>query len=70
MSEGAAMLYLATNTSQYLTDAEAYFRRGPAWGQSWGNKFTGCMVIVLFEFNSRSFGSENGDKGLHDLTSM
>ena len=64
MSEGAAMLYLATNTSQYLTDAEAYFRRGPAWGQSWGNKFTGCMVIFLFEFNSRSFGSEMEIKDL------
>ena len=64
MSEGAAMLYLATNTSQYLTDAEAYFRRGPAWGQSWDNKFTGCMVIFLFEFNSRSFGSEMEIKDL------
>ena len=48
MSQGAAMLYLATNTSQYLTDAEAYFKRGPAWGQSWGNKFTGCMVNFTF----------------------
>lgn len=47
LSWAAAWLYMATNTSQYLTDAESSYLSGAAWGQSWDEKNAGTMVIVL-----------------------
>ncbi|CAC5367752.1 E3.2.1.4 [Mytilus coruscus] len=44
MSVGAGMLYLATNNSQYLTDAESFHQHGNQWGQSWENKYTASMI--------------------------
>lgn len=44
MAVGAGMLYLATNNSQYLTDAESFHQHGNQWGQSWENKYTASMV--------------------------
>ncbi|XP_063436572.1 endoglucanase F-like [Mytilus trossulus] len=46
MAVGAAMLYLATNNTQYLTDAESYHQHGNQWGQSWGSKFTASMILL------------------------
>lgn len=48
MAVGAAMLYLATNNTQYLTDAESYHQHGNQWGQSWGSKFTASMVGIYY----------------------
>ncbi|VDI42133.1 Hypothetical predicted protein [Mytilus galloprovincialis] len=34
MAVGAAVLYLATNNTQYFTDAESFHQHGNQWGQS------------------------------------
>ncbi|CAC5412493.1 E3.2.1.4 [Mytilus coruscus] len=46
LSWGAVWLYMATNMSEYLTDAETSHVQGPALGQSWDEKNTGNMVIL------------------------
>lgn len=51
MAVGAGMLYLATNNSQYLTDAESFHQHGNQWGQSWENKYTASMVgIYIYRY--------------------
>ncbi|XP_063408599.1 endoglucanase G-like [Mytilus trossulus] len=52
LSWAAAWLYMATNTSQYLTDAESEYLSGAAWGQSWDEKNTGTMIL-LYKITSK-----------------
>ena len=44
LSWGGVWLYMATNKSEYLTDAETFYLPGPAWGQSWDDKNAGNQV--------------------------
>jgi hypothetical protein len=37
-------MYLATKDPHYLTVAESFYTTGAAWGQSWDEKISGCMV--------------------------
>ncbi|XP_052083221.1 endoglucanase G-like [Mytilus californianus] len=46
LSWGGAWLYMATNDSQYLDDAEKNYQTGAAWGQSWDDKNTGNMILL------------------------
>ena len=39
-----AWLYMATQDKQYLQMAEDNYEGGAAWGQSWDEKNSGCMV--------------------------
>lgn len=39
-------MYLATGDQHYLTVAEQSYTPGAAWGQSWDEKTSGCMVGV------------------------
>ncbi|KAK3581335.1 hypothetical protein CHS0354_016178 [Potamilus streckersoni] len=43
---GGAWMYLATREQKYLTEAEKHYEPGAAWGQSWDEKNTGCMVML------------------------
>lgn len=62
LSWGGAWLYMATNDSQYLTDAEQYYQPGAAWGQSWDDKNTGNMASLCYSLrkllqNNNAFSS-------------
>jgi len=46
MCWGGAWMYLATKDPHYLQVAEANYIPGAAWGQSWDEKNTGCMVLL------------------------
>ncbi|XP_045161147.2 endoglucanase A-like [Mercenaria mercenaria] len=46
MSWGGAWMYMATNEAHYLQTAESVYKGGVAWGQSWGSKFPGSMVLL------------------------
>ncbi|CAC5418200.1 E3.2.1.4 [Mytilus coruscus] len=46
LSWGGAWLYMATNDSQYLDDAEKNYQTGAAWGQLWDDKNTGNMILL------------------------
>ncbi|KAH3862175.1 hypothetical protein DPMN_025141, partial [Dreissena polymorpha] len=46
MCWGAAWLYLATSDPHYLQVAERNYITGAAWGQSWDEKNSGCMVLL------------------------
>ena len=42
-----AWLYLATQNEHYLKVAEKNYEGGAAWGQSWDEKNSGCMVSKI-----------------------
>lgn len=46
MCWGGAWMYLATKDPHYLTVAESNYETGAAWGQSWDEKISGCMVLL------------------------
>ncbi|KAK3581338.1 hypothetical protein CHS0354_016181 [Potamilus streckersoni] len=43
---GGVWLFLATRNHSYLTEAEKHYEAGAAWGQSWDEKNTGCMILL------------------------
>ncbi|XP_053379200.1 endoglucanase F-like isoform X2 [Mercenaria mercenaria] len=46
MCWGGAWMYLATKDPHYLQVAESFYTPGAAWGQSWDEKNSGCMVLL------------------------
>lgn len=50
MCWGGAWLYLATGDTHYLKVAEDNYTPGAAWGQSWDEKLSGCMVNFSLYF--------------------
>ena len=41
-----AWLYMATQDKHYLQVAEKHYEGGAAWGESWDEKNSGCMVLT------------------------
>ncbi|XP_052760105.1 endoglucanase F-like [Mya arenaria] len=46
MCWGGIWMFLATKDPHYLQVAESNYISGAAWGQSWDEKISGCMVLL------------------------